>query len=126
MSTISFEIIAALAFFLLIFVTGVWLSRSGNPYSPVAFNAHKLIALGAFVFLAVRTYPMFRLEPLGPAQMAAIAITALCFVVTIISGGLLNIGKPLPAIIATLHKLFPYLTVLSTAGTLLMLPFAPR
>jgi hypothetical protein len=42
----------------------------------------------------------------------------LFFLSTIVSGGLVSIDKPMPAPISIMHKLFPYLTVLSTAVTL--------
>jgi hypothetical protein len=34
---------------------------------------------------------------------------------------LLSIAKPMPAVVSTMHKLLPYLTVLSTAVTLYLL-----
>ena len=31
--------------FLLIIISGIWLTKTGRPYSPVLFNVHKLISL---------------------------------------------------------------------------------
>ena len=42
----------------------------------------------------------------------------LFFLGTILTGGLVSIDKPLPKILVFLHKITPYLTVLSTCVTL--------
>jgi hypothetical protein len=55
---------------------------------------------------------------LGPREITALVITGLLFTSTIIAGGLLSLGKPVPEAVAWVHRLFPYLTVLSSAVTL--------
>ncbi len=112
------------AVFLVIFATGFWLSRSGKPYSGILFNVHKLIALGALVFLGITVSRIHREQGLQPGQTAAVAAAGLCFVVTIITGGLSNIEKALPAVVTVLHRVFPYLTALASAGALYLLRFA--
>jgi hypothetical protein len=47
--------------------------------------------------------------------------TGLFFLGTIITGGLLSTGKPMPAAILTIHQITPFLTVFSTAVTLYLL-----
>lgn len=53
MSTNQLRVIGAGFFYLFIFVSGFWLSRSGKPYNGIVFNIHKLIALVAVVFLVI-------------------------------------------------------------------------
>ena len=53
--------------------------------------------------------------------MAASVVTFVVFAITIVSGGLSSIDRPLPKIFSLLHKVFPYLTTLSTAVTLYLL-----
>jgi len=108
-------------FLLLVFLSGFWLSRTGKPYHAVAFNIHKLIALGAVIILAITVFRVHQAAPPGPAQITAIVVTGLCFAATIVTGGLLSIGKPMPAAISVVHHVFPYLTILATAGTLYLL-----
>jgi hypothetical protein len=107
--------------FLFVFLFGFWLSRSGKPYQLIVFTLHKLVALGAIVFLVTIVYKIHQVAPLGPAQMTAIGVTALCFLATMLTGGLLSIDKTMPAIVLKLHQMTPYLTVLSTAITLYLL-----
>lgn len=108
-------------FFLGIFLSGIWLSRTGKPYSMAIFNLHKLIALGAIVFLAFSINAIRLTITFETAQIIAIVTTTACFMITIISGGLISIDKPTPGILAIIHKLGPYLTVLSTAAMLYLL-----
>lgn len=108
-------------FFLGIFLSGIWLSRTGKPYSMAIFNLHKLIALGAIVFLALSINAIRPVTTFETTQIIAIVVTAACFLVTIISGGLIAIDKPMPGILAVIHKLSPYLTALSTAAMLYLL-----
>jgi hypothetical protein len=58
---------------------------------------------------------------LNTIELTAGVVTGLFFLGTIISGGLLSTGKPMPAVILTLHQITPFLTVLSTAATLYLL-----
>jgi hypothetical protein len=93
----------------------------GKPYSTFPFTIHKLAGLVAGVLLAVIVYQTHKVAPLGAAQIAAIAVTVLCFAGTVVAGGLLSIDKEMPAIVQRLHQVIPVLTVASTAGTLYLL-----
>ncbi len=101
--------------FLLIFSFGFWLSRSGKPYSVAIFTVHKLIALGLAVYLGITIYKTHQLSPLSAGQIAAVLVMALCFLSLVVTGGLLSIEKPMPAVVSAFHRVLPYLTVLSTA-----------
>jgi hypothetical protein len=123
MGTIQLKVIGAGLFFLFIFLSGFWLSRSGKPYSPVLFNIHKLIGLATGIFLIITVYQVHQVTLLRPAQVAAIAVSVLLFAADVAAGGLLSIDKPMPSAIARVHKVFPYLIALSTAATLYLLLF---
>ncbi len=119
-------------FFLLIFVFGFWLSGLGKPYNSILFNIHKLVGLAAAVFLIVLLVQRHKAVPLQPLEIGAVVLTATIFVTTIVTGGLLNVlatgglatlGRPVRLAILLVHKIFPYLAVLSTAGTLYLVFF---
>jgi hypothetical protein len=105
-------------FFTLIFIIGFWLSRSGKPYNGILFNAHKLTVLATVVYLTVTIYKVHQAQPLGSVQITASAVTAACFLVTILTGGLGSLEKAMPAILLKIHRLVPYLTLLSSAASL--------
>ena len=107
--------------FLLVFASGFWLTRGGKPYGMLLLNVHKLIALGAVIFLGVTVHRVSQAAPLQPLQILVVVITGLLFIGTFVTGGLLSVDKEFPAIVRSLHHLTPYLTVLSSAAALYLL-----
>jgi len=103
MDATQLKVIGAGLFFLLIFLSGFWLGRTGKPYRPAIFNLHKLIGLATGIFLGVTVYQVHRLTPLGPAQTAATATSVLLFAADVAAGGLLSIDKPLPPAVSKVH-----------------------
>ena len=121
MGTNQLQIVGAGLFFLFIFLTGYRLSRSGKPYSMVVLAIHKLISLAAVALLVIALYQMNQAVGLSAAELIAGVVTGLFLLGTIATGGLLSTDKPMPAIVYTLHKITPFLTVLSNAVTLYLL-----
>ena len=54
----------------------------------------------------------------GPIGWLAVAITGVPFLVTIATGGLLSTDRSMPGVVAILHQITPYLTLVCTALTL--------
>jgi hypothetical protein len=121
MNTLTSKLISTTVFFLLIFLTGFWLSRTQKPYPVMLFTLHKLIALAAVVFLAVIVNRVHQAAPLSALQWVGIVVSAVCLLATIITGGLLSLEQVTPAILRSIHHLAPYLTVISVAVTLYLL-----
>jgi hypothetical protein len=107
--------------FVLIFLSGLWVSGSGKPYNTLPFTVHKLVGLAAGVFLVVIVYQTHQAAPLGLPEIAALVVTVACFAGTVAAGALLSIDKQVPAVVLRLHQVVPVLTVLFTAGTLYLL-----
>ena len=125
MNTPLIRIATAGLFFVFIFLSGFWLSRSGKPYSSLALNIHKLIALAAVVFLFVTIRKLGQVTKLNSTELTISLVTGLLFIGAIISGGLVSIDKSMPAVVPVLHKLLPWLVVLAT-GLALYLSFRLR
>jgi uncharacterized membrane protein YGL010W len=104
-----------------IFLSGLWVTRLGKPYSTFPFTIHKLAGLAVGILLAVIVYQTHKVAPLGAAEIAAIVVTVLCFIGTVVAGGFLSVAKEIPAIVQRLHQVIPVLTLVSTAGTLYLL-----
>ena len=121
MSTNQLRVVSAGLFYLFIFLSGIWLSRSGKPYSVIILAIHKLISLAAGVFLVMAIYQINQAAKLSAVELIAVVVTGLFFLGTIVTGGLLSTGKPMPAAILRMHQITPFLTVLSTAATLYLL-----
>jgi ABC-type multidrug transport system permease subunit len=123
MTSIPSAAIISTAFFVLIFLSGFWVSRAGSPPPGLRLNVHKLIALATAVFLIITVRRAGKGQSFTGTETAAIVVTGLVFLVTGITGGLASIDKPLPRLITTLHRVLPYLTLLSTAASLYLLLF---
>lgn len=110
-------------FFLMILLSGYWLSRTGKPYNGLIFNIHKLIAVAAIVLLAIALRRMHQVETLSTIELLTAVMAGLFFLGTIATGGLLSIPseKTLPEIVHKLHQVTPYLTLFSTAATMYLL-----
>ena len=117
-------------FFVFILMSGFWVSRSGKPYPSGVFNIHKLIGLGAGVFLVRTVYLTHQVTPLSPLQWLATGLTALLFIISVAAGGLLsilaegglkNMGESTQNAISLAHKFLPYLIIAATGGTLSLL-----
>jgi hypothetical protein len=119
MDTVFAKLAGVGLFFVVIFVSGFWLSHSGKPYSALLFNIHKLIALGGIVFLGWAIYQARATALFDTLAILALIITGVCAITTIISGGLQNIEPPLAvqAALGAIHKVFPYLTLVSSAAS---------
>ena len=121
MSTAVLRVVGAGLFFLLIFFSGIRLSRSGRPLNGTILTIHKLVALAAAVFLVFTIYHMNHVATLGATELVASVVTGFVFLGTGISGGVLSTDRPIPPALLRVHQIGPFLTVLSTAGTLYLL-----
>jgi uncharacterized membrane protein YhiD involved in acid resistance len=120
MSASTRAVVAAL-FFLFMFLSGLWLSRSGRPLNTGISTVHKLVSLAAGVFLIVSIHQLNRADPLDAAQWVAIVVTGLLFVGDVATGGVLSFEKPRPTAVLRLHQVFPVLTAVSTGVMLYLL-----
>jgi hypothetical protein len=121
LSTSQIRIMWTVLFYLLIFVSGFWLTRSGKPYNAIVLTIHKLISVAAIVYLVITMVRADKVTQLGAGELVAGVVTGLFFLGTIVTGGLLSVDKPMPAVVLWLHRITPFLTVLSTAVTLYLL-----
>jgi hypothetical protein len=109
--------------FLIMILSGIWLSRTGKPYGTLVFTIHKLIGVGTGILLFMAVRQMHQTAPLSPVEIAAVVVSGLLFVASVTTGSLLSIpvSKPMPDSVSMLNKILPYVTVLSTAVTLYLL-----
>ncbi len=107
--------------FVLMFLSGIWVSRAGKPLNGVLLTIHKLVGLAAGLFLVVTVYQLNQGSALGGTEMVAVAVSGLLFLGTVVAGGVLSLGKPVPGVVLRLHQIGPVLAVLCTATTLYFL-----
>jgi len=113
--------IAAGTFFLLIFLSGLWLSRRGRPLHAGISALHKLISLGAGIFMGVTIHQLNQTVPLSATEWTAVALAGLFTAGTIASGGVLSFERPVPVAVLRMHQIMPVLTALSCGAVLYLL-----
>ena len=121
MSTWQIRVAGVVLSFVLIILSGIWLSHLGKPYNTGVFAVHKLVGVAVGVLLGVMVFQAHKATPLDMVQIVAIVITVLLFIGTVAAGSLLSIDLEVPAFVQRLHQFLPVLTALSTAATLYLL-----
>lgn len=122
METITTKLVVAGLLFLFTILSGVWLSNSGKPLNSVIFTIHKLIAAGTVIFLTITIYNLYKtLDPRTFVELAVIASNGLIFLALIVTGALLSIKIPLPAVILRIHQVAPLLALISSTFTVYLL-----
>src|SRR3990172_2513910 len=97
MSLIQSKLVGTGLFFLFIFFSGFWLSRTGKPYSMLIVTIHKLIGLAAGIYLGLTVYRIHQASPLSTVQITAVVVTILFFAVNVATGSLLSTNRSMPA-----------------------------
>ncbi len=108
-------------FFVFILLSGFWLSRTGKPINTAILTIHKLISLGAGIFLGITIYRIHQVTPLSPFEMAAVALTLLFFIAMVATGGMLSTAKPMPGFVFKVHQFMPYLVIISAFANMYLL-----
>jgi hypothetical protein len=114
MNLIGSKLISVGAFFLFIFLSGFWMSRTGGSHGMLPVTIHKLIGLTLGVYLGWMVYQTHKVIQLSSIQVIVVAVTVLFFAVNVATGSLLSTNKPMPEVVSVINKWFPYLTVAST------------
>lgn len=121
MKTITIRLILIGILLAITFITGYWLGKTGRPYSMVLSTIHKLVALAAVVLSTIAVLNLHKEVHPGSIVIIMAALSGLLFLLEIVTGGLLSMEKPPPDAIETIHKIVPYIVVLSTAITFYLL-----
>lgn len=121
MKSITIRLILVGILLVITFVTGYWLNKTGRPYGMALSTIHKLVALAAVVLATIAVLNLNKeVNPSSIVIVLAIS-SGLLFLLEIVTGGLLSMENPPPEAIETIHKVIPYVVVLSTAITFYLL-----
>jgi NADH:ubiquinone oxidoreductase subunit 6 (subunit J) len=95
--------------FVLIIISGIWLSRNGKPYHTAAFTVHKLSALLMVIFAIVLILDLNKNRGVTNLEWILFIFSGILFLISFITGALMSFEKPVKSIITTTHKIMPYL-----------------
>ena len=115
------KIITIAVLFILKLLLGFWLYRRGRPYNVVVLTIHKLVSLATLVLIVLTASNLGGGVGMGTAQLIALVTTVVLFVLAIATGGLLSTDKTMPIVVSIVHKVTPFLSIVSTAATFYLL-----
>lgn len=113
--TITIKITGIAVLFLLIIISGFWLTKKNRPYPTVLFNVHKLFSLAAFILNGIVIHNLQGEIELSSMLFLLIIVTSGLFILSIITGGLLNLDKPFYNLLKLLHRILSPTTIILTA-----------
>jgi hypothetical protein len=96
--------------------SGIWLTRSGRPYSGAVFNTHKLVAVAAVVFSYTVVRGLVRQSGMRAGVLALAVIAGLLAVALFATGGLLGAGKAAGGVVLMVHRVAPALVAVATGA----------
>ena len=130
MGTLVSRIAVTGLLFLIALLSGVWLSRnlrlndprlSGKPLAGADAAVHKLVALAMMIIAGVTIRNLHRGIEFRSIELTAIIVAGLLFLLMVVSGSLLSLGKARNKGILALHNVGSVLTVIATSGAIYLL-----
>jgi len=94
---------------------------SGKPIASGIAAVHKLFALAALITAAVAIRRLHRGIDFTSIELAAVIFAGLFFLLMIITGSLLSLGKPKSGELLAVHKIFSVLTIIPAFGAIYLL-----
>lgn len=105
----------------IVFGSGIWLTRAGRPYGGVLLDVHKLVDLAAAIVIGIAVYQSNQARPLSVLEWALLAVAASLFVATLATGGVSSAMAEPPAWALWSHRIGSWAAgALVLAGVLLL------
>jgi hypothetical protein len=117
MKIIDLKLVFTTLLFIIVFISGIMLSKYGRPLNVVIFTIHKVISLLALIPVIIVIYKLLRGVDIKALDYSIILVTSIFFISAIITGGLLSIEKMTNNLILISHKVLSLLTLISIAVT---------
>ena len=100
--------------FILVIITGFYITREGKPYNSALFNTHKLIALAGTVLIGILIYKLQQGMELSLFVGTLLTIAGVMFLLLIVSGGLLNLEISFSKILKWIHRIVTGMAIIIT------------
>jgi hypothetical protein len=103
------------------FIFGFWLFRTGKPYNSFILTIHKLVSLATLGYIIVIANGVHLDAGLTTVEIITVVLTIVLFLIAISTGGVLSMDKPASTLISAIHKVVPFLSIVSTISSLYLL-----
>lgn len=97
---------------LVIFLTGFWLRKTGEPYKKGIFALHKLAGAGVAVLLVLVIVQHLQFLQIRGTGLVLSLFSAVFFIIAVVSGGLLAAGNMAKFFWKTIHRISSVLILL--------------
>jgi hypothetical protein len=112
--------------FFVTFLSGLGLTHFARPYNGFLSTIHKLVAMGAVIYLSVLVIKAHRVASFSGLEWAGLLTAELLFVLAIVTGAIAISVKVAPVALLAAHRIAPYVAVILTAATLWVSPLKAR
>ena len=117
----NYQLILPAALLILTLATGLWLSKSGKPYSTGIMTVHKLIALATCVFAGITLVTLIKTGDPQTLIIGLIILAGLSAVALFATGAMMSIEKTLRPAWRMIHRVAPFLLTGSAAASIWLL-----
>lgn len=97
---------------IIIYFSGIWLRKKGEPYHTGIFTLHKLSVLAVLVLLVLNVLKHLRIIEFQGLGLTVFVVASVFFVIAFITGALLSIKKTSRYFVKTIHRISSVLIVL--------------
>ena len=97
---------------ILVFITGIWMSKLGKPYQTALFTVHKLATLAIIVLAVIIIRTVHNQFGLTSTQWILAIGTSVVLLVAIATGGILSAKEETIKTVQILHRILPALTLI--------------
>ncbi|MFC2137237.1 hypothetical protein ACFLTE_03580 [Bacteroidota bacterium] len=113
MNSIEYRLVLIGVLFILIALSGIWLSKLGRPLNNGVFTIHKLITVGTIILLVISTIKQHIFSQTVKIENIILLISGVALTISFITGALLSFGKLVNKFILTIHKISPIILIIS-------------
>ncbi len=112
--------------FVVTFLSGLGLTHFARPYNGLLSTIHKLVAMGAVIYLTVLVVKAHRVAGFSGLEWAGLLTAGLLLIASVVTGSIaISVKVPPPALLLA-HRIIPYLAVIAAAATLWISPAKVR
>ncbi|MBN1117341.1 MAG: hypothetical protein JXA77_09070 [Bacteroidales bacterium] len=106
--------------YILILLSGIWLSRTGKPYNSGIFTIHKLFVLGTLIFLGITLFKGFQFSEASSLLKLCLVLSCFLLITVFVTGAVISIvEEPFLPVLWT-HRVVPYISLIILSVTLVL------
>ena len=106
--------------FIIILISGFWLSKSGKPYGTLLFTVHKLMALAFLVYVFIISKKLVKTTELNPVLWMIMITAVLSVGLIFTTGGILSSQEEVKTTLVVVHKISSLVLLFSVTGWFFM------